>query len=186
MAQQLQESAEDMSNEENQAAAEAIKRSAQDLVDLSHAGEQSLAQGGGDDERAERQEDLKEGASRVIEDLLETGKDTPYLSPEATQQLGKAINALEQSRDAFAQGNPGRGKQAGESAGEAVVAEVPVRGAGHGVRLATLAGPQAGFVCGRSSPEETDILRVRCHGSTTRSAVDSGRMHSGDKLPVES
>ncbi len=120
MAQQLQESAEGMSNEENEAAAAAIKRSAQDLVDLSRAGEQSLSQAGGDDERAERQEDLKEGASRVVEDLIETGKDTPYLSPEATQQLGKAINALEQSRDAFAQGNPGRGKQAGESAGEAL------------------------------------------------------------------
>jgi len=120
MAQELQESADEMSDEENQAAAEAIQRSAQDLVDLSRAGEQALSQAGADDERAERQEDLKEGASRVIEDLIETGKDTPYLSPEATQQLGRAINALEQSRDAFAQGNPGRGKQAGESAGEAL------------------------------------------------------------------
>jgi hypothetical protein len=120
MAQQLEQSANELSDEENQAAAEAIKRSAQDLVDLSRAGEQALAQPGADGERAERQEDLKEGASRVIEDLIETGKDTPYLSPEATQQLGRAINALEQSRDAFAEGNPGRGKQAGESAGEAL------------------------------------------------------------------
>ena len=109
-----------MSNEENAAAAEAIRRSAQDLVDLSRAGEQALAEDGADGERAERQEDLKEGAARVIEDLLETGKDTPYLSPEATQQLGRAINALEQSRDAFTQGNQGRGRQAGEQAGEAL------------------------------------------------------------------
>lgn len=120
MAKQLEETAEQMSDEENSAAAEAMQRSAQDLVDLSQAGEQALAQGGTDGERAERQEDLKEGASRVIEDLIETGKDTPYLSPEATQQLGRAIQQLQQSRDAFAQGNPGRGKQAGEQAGEAL------------------------------------------------------------------
>jgi chromosome segregation ATPase len=36
------------------------------------------------------------------------------------KELGRAINALSQSRDAFSQGNPGRGKQAGEQAGEAL------------------------------------------------------------------
>lgn len=120
MAQQLDQAAEQMSGEENQAAAEAMRRSAQDLVDLSRAGEQALSRAGADRERAERQEDLKEGAERVIEDLVETGKDTPYLGPEAMQELGRAINALSESRDAFAQGNPGRGKQAGSQAGEAL------------------------------------------------------------------
>jgi hypothetical protein len=120
MAQQLDQAADQMSGEENQAAAEAMRRSAQDLVDLSRAGEQALGRAGADRERAERQEDLKEGAERVIEDLVETGKDTPYLGPEAMQQLGRAINALTDSRDAFAQGNPGRGKQAGQQAGEAL------------------------------------------------------------------
>ena len=120
MAQQLDQAADQMSGEENAAAAEAMRRSAQDLVDLSRAGEQALSRAGGDRERAERQEDLKEGAERVIEDLVETGKDTPYLGPEAMKELGRAINSLSQSRDAFAQGNPGRGKQAGEQAGEAL------------------------------------------------------------------
>ena len=120
MAQQLDQAAEQMSGEENAQAAEAMRRSAQDLVDLSRAGEQALSRAGGDRERAERQEDLKEGAERVIEDLVETGKDTPYLGPEAMKELGRAINALSQSRDAFSQGNPGRGKQAGEQAGEAL------------------------------------------------------------------
>ncbi len=120
VAQQLEQAADQMSGDENQAAAEAMRRSAQDLVDLSRAGEQALAQPGADRERAARQEDLKEGAERVVEDLVETGRNTPYLGPETMQELGRAMNALEESRDAFAQGNPGRGRQAGEQAGQAL------------------------------------------------------------------
>ena len=97
-----------------------MRRSAEDLVDLSRAGEEALGRAGADRERAERQADLKEGAERVVEDLVATGKDTPYLSPEAMQELGRAINALAESRDAFSQGSPGRAKQAGEQAGEAL------------------------------------------------------------------
>ncbi len=189
MAQQLQESAEEMSNEENQAAAEAMKRSAQDLVDLSRAGEQALAQGGADDERAERQEDLKEGASRVIEDLLETGKDTPYLSPEATQQLGKAINALEQSRDAFAQGNPGRGKQAGESAGEAL--DRAVLSLRESAAACDKPGSKPGGKDGKSAREKMQGLagqQGEMNGETQRLAerlAQQQRLAAGDQATME-
>ena len=189
MAQQLEESAEDMSNEENAAAAEAMRRSAQDLVDLSRAGEQSLAQGGADDERAERQEDLKEGASRVIEDLLEIGKDTPYLSPEATQQLGRAINALEQSRDAFAQGNPGRARQAGESAGEAL--DRAVLSLRESAAACQKPGSKPGGQNGQSAREKMQGLagqQGEMNGETQRLAdrlAQQQRLAAGDQATME-
>ena len=109
-----------MSKEENQAVAQAIRRSAQDLVNLSQDGEQSLDRPGTDNDKAKSQEDLQQGASQVVDDLIDTGKDTPYLGPEATKELGRAINELQNSKDAFAQGNGARGKQSGERAGEAI------------------------------------------------------------------
>jgi hypothetical protein len=120
LADQLDQAADGMSQEQDGAVAEAIRRSAQDLVNLSQAGEGSLKQPGANSERAERQQDLKEGAQRVVEDLIETGKNTPYLGPKAVKELGRAINSLEKSRDAYSQGNPTQGKQQGESAVDAL------------------------------------------------------------------
>ena len=116
----LSKAANSMSQEDNQAVAQAIRRSAQDLVNLSQEGEQSLERPGTDNEKAQSQEDLQQGASQVVDDLINTGKDTPYLGPEATKELGRAINELQSSKDAFAQGNSARGRQAGERAGEAI------------------------------------------------------------------
>ena len=82
-----------MSKDEDQAVAQAIRRAAQDLVNLSQAGEQAMEQPGTDHEKAQSQEDLQQGASQVVDDLIETGKDTPYLGSEATKELGRAINA---------------------------------------------------------------------------------------------
>lgn len=120
LAQSLKQAAQDASGEQDEAVADAIRRSAQDLVNLSQAGEEGLNQAGDDRERAARQEDLKEGAQQVTEDLIETGKNTPYLGPKAVQELGRAINELERSRDAFSQGNSAQGKDAGEKAGSAL------------------------------------------------------------------
>lgn len=120
LARELSKAASSMSDDENQAAAQAIRRSAQDLVNLSQAGEQALDRPGTDQDKAQGQEDLQQGASQVVDDLINTGKDTPYLDPETTKQLGRAINELQNSKDAFAQGNSARGRQAGEKAGEAI------------------------------------------------------------------
>ncbi len=120
LSQSLDQAANESSGEQDDAVADAIRRSAQDLVNLSQAGEEALQQPGEDRERAARQEDLKEGTQQVAEDLIETGKDTPYLSPKAVQELGRAMNELERSRDAFTQGNQAQGRQAGEQAGAAL------------------------------------------------------------------
>jgi len=120
LSESLSKAANSMSQEDNQAVAQAIRRSAQDLVNLSQEGEQSLERPGSDNDKAKSQEDLQQGASQVVDDLINTGKDTPYLGPEATKELGRAINELQSSKDAFAQGNGARGRQAGERAGEAL------------------------------------------------------------------
>ncbi len=120
LSQSLQKASSGMTKDDNQAAAQAIRRAAQDLVNLSQAGEAALDRPGSDREKAQSQEDLQQGASQVVDDLIETGKDTPYLGSEATKELGRAINELENSKDAFAQGNSARGKQSGQSASEAI------------------------------------------------------------------
>jgi hypothetical protein len=189
MAQQLDQAAQQMTGEDNQAAAEAMRRSAQDLVDLSRAGEQSLARSGADRERAERQEDLKEGAERVIEDLVETGKDTPYLGPQAMQELGRAINALSDSRDAFSQGNPGRGKQAGQQAGEALdKAVIALR---ESAAACQKPGPNPGGQNGQSAREKMQGLagqQGEVNGETQQLSErlsQQQRMAAGDQATLE-
>ena len=189
MAQQLDQAADQMSGKENQAAAESMRRSAQDLVDLSRAGEQALSRAGADRERAERQEDLKEGAERVIEDLVETGKDTPYLGPEAMQELGRAINALSDSRDAFSQGNPGRGKQAGKQAGEALdKAVIALR---ESAAACQKPGPNPGGQNGQSAREKMQGLagqQGEVNGETQQLAErlsQQQRLAAGDQQTLE-
>jgi hypothetical protein len=109
-----------MSSEQNEAVAAAIRRSAQDLLNLSQAGEKTLDSASPSTQKADQVQDLSQGANQVVEDLLSTGKDTPYLSQEAVNQLGRAINQLERSKSAFADGDEGQGKSAGQSASEAI------------------------------------------------------------------
>jgi hypothetical protein len=120
LSQSLGKAAADMSNDQDEAVAEAIKRSAQDLLNLSQAGEQAMNSPGPSQQKAEAAQDLSQGANQVVQDLLGTGKDTPYLGPEATQELGRAINQLERAKDAYANGDESQGKSAGQSAGEAI------------------------------------------------------------------
>jgi hypothetical protein len=116
----LKQAANAMSNDEDQAVADAIRRSAQDLLNLSQAGEKALDSPGSSNEKADRVQDLSQGASQVVQDLLGTGKDTPYLGPEAVKELGRAINQLDRSKDAYANGDEAQGKAAGQGAGEAI------------------------------------------------------------------
>jgi hypothetical protein len=120
LSQQLDQAANESSGEQNEQVAAAIRRSAQDLVNLSQAGEEALQQPGDDRDRAARQEDLKEGTEQVTEDLIDVGKNTPYLGPAAVKELGRAMNEFQRSRDAFTQGNQAQGRQAGEQAGAAL------------------------------------------------------------------
>ncbi len=120
LSESLSKAASSMSNDENEAAAAAIRRSAQDLLNLSQAGEKTRNGPGTPEQKADQVQDLSQGANQVVQDLLGTGKDTPYLGPEATAQLGRAINQLERSKNAYANGDEAQGKSAGQSAGEAI------------------------------------------------------------------
>ena len=66
-----------------------------------------------------------------------------------------------------------------------VVAQVPLGGAGHGVGQAALAGPQPGLVRGGGREVEAHVRGLRRHRGAARAAVDAGRVHARDELPVE-
>lgn len=116
VAQQLQRTAESLSNEADRQLTESVRRSAQDLVNLSQSQEETLRQGGDSRDRAQRQEDLKEGAERVADDLFDMAKRTPFLPPDASKALGQALERLGKSAESFSRGGEEDGEQQGREA----------------------------------------------------------------------
>jgi hypothetical protein len=119
VAQQLDEASRSLEDESQRQIADAVRRSAQDLVDLSQRQEQALSEAGDSGERARRQQDLREGAERIVEDLMTVGKQTPFLPPEAQRAVGQGLERLRQSADAFQQGGEREGEQLGRAASSA-------------------------------------------------------------------
>src|SRR5687767_6779122 len=76
------------------------------------------------------------------------------------------------------------GDQAHRSAAE-IRPDVPLRGAGAGVRPAPLTGAQAGSLRRRGRGEERDVLPLRGDGGTTRPAVDAGGADACNEDAVE-
>ncbi|HEV8480814.1 MAG TPA: hypothetical protein VGR66_08455 [Candidatus Eisenbacteria bacterium] len=113
-AQQLQQAANSMSDESQRQIAESVRRSAQDLVDLSKAQEDMLGKQANADQRAQQQQDLREGAEHVADDLMDLAKRTPFMPPEASKALGQALQHMKNSEQAFSQ----NGEQEGQSEGE--------------------------------------------------------------------
>lgn len=98
----------------------AVRRSTQDLVSLGREASQNMQGGASSGEQANRQTDLSEGVARVADSLAALGRETPVLSPEIQQALGRAMNNLSQSGREMAQGNRGRAQQQGRSAASAL------------------------------------------------------------------
>jgi len=71
------------------------------------------------------------------------------------------------------------------SSGREIVVKVPIGGARYGVRLAPLAGAQAGFVGRRGGAVEVHVARFRGNGWATGATIDPSGMHAGNELPVE-
>ena len=76
------------------------------------------------------------------------------------------------------------GDEAHRAGGE-VVAQVPIGRAWHGIRLASLAGTQPGFVCGRGCSVEGHVLFVCSHGGAAGATVDPSGVNPRDELTVE-
>jgi hypothetical protein len=111
-----------MSDESQRQLAESVKRSAQDLVDLSKAQEDMLNKQANPDERAQQQQDLREGAERVSDDLMDLSKRTPFMPPDASKALGQALQHMKNSQDAFSQ----HGEQEGQSEGQSAAGQLNV------------------------------------------------------------
>ena len=122
--QQLQEAARQMSDDGQRQLADAVRRSAQDLVDLSREQEDALSRPGSPDEHAQRQQDLREGAQRVSDDLFDMAKKTPFLPPDAQRALGEALEKMKRSEDAYSQHAPEEGQAKGGEASGALNAAV--------------------------------------------------------------
>ena len=119
VAQRLARAEEEMSQEGQRRLAEAVRRSAQDLVALSQRQEQALAEGGETRRRAQRQQDLREGAERVADDLVDLGKQTPFLPPDAQRALGEALRRLDRAEQSFGVGQEEQGEAEGRGASAA-------------------------------------------------------------------
>jgi hypothetical protein len=91
----------------------ALRRAAQDLVSIQREAEENMDSGAPMNQRADRGEDLSEGVSRVTDSLQTLSKRTPFISPQLSQSLGKAMSQLGQSAQQFDQGS----RQAGEAVG---------------------------------------------------------------------
>jgi hypothetical protein len=102
----------------------AVRRSAQDMVSLQRAAEASLNSNSPASERADRQADLAEGAARVADSLWTLGKKSPFITPKLAEEMGRAINSLQQSGKEFGKSNRSGAEAAGRSGASALVEAV--------------------------------------------------------------
>ena len=112
----LQQAAEAMQMEQQQLDLAAVRRAAQDLVSLQQSSQGSLGSNLAPGEKADRQTDLSEGASRIADSLYQLSRETPFISPRLGEALGRAINGLQSSGREFSGGNRARGEEAGRQA----------------------------------------------------------------------
>lgn len=119
-ADQMQQMAEGMRQQREGADLAAIRRAAQDLVSLQREAERNLGSPSPLPQRADRQTDLSEGASRVADSLYMMSRKTPFITPKLAETLGRAINGLSMSGKELASGNRTRGEESGKSGGSAL------------------------------------------------------------------
>jgi hypothetical protein len=107
-------------NEQNQVDLAAVRRAAQDLVSLQRESEGNLNSNASPKDMGDRQTDLSEGTSRVADSLFQLSQQTPFISPQLAEALGRAINGLNESGREMSSGNRARGEQAGRNASQSL------------------------------------------------------------------
>ncbi|HVP14282.1 MAG TPA: hypothetical protein VMS88_01985 [Terriglobales bacterium] len=123
-ARQLSELASAMQKERQEVDLAAVRRSAEDLVSLQRASEETLEPATPQAERADRQQDLSEGTARVADSLARLSEKTPFISPKLSEALGRAMAGLQKSSRQFGQSNRAGGESAGRDASSALVEAV--------------------------------------------------------------
>lgn len=119
-ARRMSEMSEQRRQEREGADLAAVRRAAQDLVALERANTSNLSSSAPPAQRADRQTDLAEGVARVADSLGTLAERTPFLSPQVSSSLGRALESLQNSGRDLAAGNRQRGEQSGHSAGQAL------------------------------------------------------------------
>jgi hypothetical protein len=126
----------------------AVRRAAQDLVSLQREAQQNQESGEPSPQRADRQSDLSEGVARVADSLHALSKRTPFIKPQLSQALGKAMGELSNSARMLDQGNRPGGKQAGQGASQALNEAVAELRATEG----SMCNKPGGMQSGKKSP----------------------------------
>lgn len=119
-AENLRQTVARMQQAQNAVDLAAVRRAAQDLVSLQRASEQALDPGTPAPARADRQTDLSEGTARVSDSLYALARQTPFISPQLSEALGRAVTQLSTSGRELATGNRSRGEEAGRVAGQSL------------------------------------------------------------------
>jgi len=115
-AERMKNMAQQSQSEQQQVDLAAVRRAAQDLVSLQRESEGNLQSSDSPKTTADRQTDLSEGTARVADSLSQLSRQTPFISPELSEALGRAISGLNESGREMANGNRQRGEEAGRNA----------------------------------------------------------------------
>lgn len=102
----------------------AVRRAAQDLVSLGSEASATPQDGRDPEQQAGRQTDLAEGVARVADSLGVLSEQTPFLSPQVAEALGRAMQGLSRSGRELSQGNRARGEQENGAARSALAEAV--------------------------------------------------------------
>ena len=97
-----------------------------------------------------------------------------HVARRVAEAAGEALDALALDDAVVHEAHRARGE---------VVVQIPVGGAGHGIRLAALAGAQPGLVRGGGGAVEAHVAGLGRHGGAARAAVDAGGVHAAMNWP---
>jgi len=120
VAARLRQIAEQLQKEREGADLAAIRNAAQDLVSLQRGTEEHLDAPPHAADRADRLTDLSEGVARVADSLFTLARQTPFITPQLSEALGRAIQNLGESGRQLGQGNRMRGEESGQRGAQAL------------------------------------------------------------------
>ena len=115
-AQSMRQSAQQEQQQQDQKNLAALRRASQDLVSLSRTSQENLETRRTSQQAAETQTDLAEGVARVADSLAALSQQTPFMSSQIGESLGRAMQGLSQSGREMTQGGRERGERSGRGA----------------------------------------------------------------------
>ena len=179
--------ASQMQAEQNQLDLASVRRAAQDLVSLQRASEGNISSSLPPRSMADRQSDLSEGTSRVADSLFQLSRQTPFISPQLAEALGRAINGLSESGRELAGGNRARGEAAGRTAAQSLNQAILALRAAEGAMCEKPGAGQSGRVnprhIGQISQQQSQLNQQT--RSIARRLSEQMRLSAGDRQQLD-